>query len=663
MLNLLLSFVIAIAAAVMPWTLFANEINLDKADELVKKYNTKYERPKSCPMESKKFSDLVAKTEELKDVLKGNCLKKENDKMTEVLESIKGIQEELKNKNLVSESASASAVVGAFSTAVTGTTSTSSTTTSVNGLKFSQLFSNITTMFKKNQCSMEDGRLLEMTADLIYDSTQLGVLAGNQMGLLVAGGGFLISSALRLIDLIFKQRFDFEKPADRQSFVKLNCAFYEIRRELDAQGALDIENSTSRDDFRDVKAINEEMTNELMGIELEKANITKTHAAIDKETFKKQIGDLAELKKILSKIQKYLQPGVNSTLDIPTETQKLLMISQLAQDYEKLFAQLQIYKEIKISSIPMLDDLFINEMKKFDSLDIASFTDAMNISAKDFNENHRAKILFHIIRINADITSKEGTLSEENQKIKLAHDTKLEARKELLSAKLIELKKVEVRLGNVVAPKEYSGLDDGSENMVTILDNHQKISSQLYGEWGDKFLKFATLKSADEVKNFNERMDMFTKKYSEVIKGKKTENLSTGYLCQDAQKLRLIFKRADGLVQEGFDFIITNKDIIYSDVKNYYNGTINEESSRGTLGPIEKIQRHYKSAGLALKELKGQAISDADRDKYLSTNSVFGHTFIGRSMIDVSKIKVSAKSIQDAYEKLGCQRSMVSELD
>ena len=655
MLNLLLSFVIATLAAVMPWTLFANEINFDKGDALVKKYNTRYERPKSCPMESKKFSDLVAKTEELKDVLKGNCLKKENDKMTEVLESIKGIQDELKNKNLVSDSGTA--VIGA----VTGSTST--TTTSVNGLKFSQLFSNITTMFKKNQCSMEDGRLLEMTADLIYDSTQLGVLAGNEMGLLVAGGGFLISSTLRLIDLIFKQRFDFEKPADRQSFVKLNCAFYEIRRELDSQGALDIENSTSRDDFRDVKAINEEIMTELKGIEAEKINIAKSHLEIDKETFKNKFGDLGELKKILAKIQKYLQSGVNTTLEIPTETQKLLMISQLAQDYDKLINQLKNYKELKISSIPMLDDLFINEMKKFDSLDITAFTEAMNISAKDFNENHRAKILFHIIRINSDITSKEGTLSDDSQKIKLAHDSKLEARKELLSAKLTELRKVETRLGNLVAPKEYSGLDDGSENMVTILDNHQKISTQLYGEWGDKFLKFTTFKSADEVKSFNERMELFTKKYSEIIKGKKTDNLSSGYLCQDAQRLRLIFKRADGLVQEGFDFIATNKDIIYSDVKNYYNGTINEESSRGTLGPIEKIQRHYKSAGLALKELKGETISDEDRSRYLSSSSVLGHTFIGRSMIDVSKIKVSAKSIQDVYEKLGCQRSLVSELD
>ena len=67
--------------------------------------------------------------------------------------------------------------------------------------------------------------------------------------IIIAGGGFIISSALRLIDLIFKQRFDFEKPIDTQTFIKLNCSFYEICRELELRGALDVENNNSRADY------------------------------------------------------------------------------------------------------------------------------------------------------------------------------------------------------------------------------------------------------------------------------------------------------------------------------------------------------------------------------------------------------------------------------
>ncbi len=661
MVNLIISSIIAFVAAVMPWSVFASTpMDFERADELIKKYNTIHERPKSCPMESKKFSDLIAKTDAIKDVLKGNCLKKEGDKMTEVLESIKSIQEELKNKSMVNNSA----VTDALTTAVgigSGTTGGTTSSGALSGLKFSALFSNITTMFKKNQCSMEDGRVLEMTADLIYDSTQLGVLAGNQLGLIVAGGGFLISSALRLIDLIFKQRFDFEKAIDRQTFVKLNCSFYEIRRELDSQGALDIENSTSRDDYRDVKALVEEVSAELKKIDDEKVNITKSHSEIDRTTFEENVGDISELRKTLTKVQGYLQKGVSQNLDIPTETQKLLMISKLAQDYELITLQLKHYKTLKISAIPMLDDLFLNELKKFDPLDMTEFTNAMNISALEFNEKYRARILFHVLRIEGDIAAKEKSLFGKSEKAKTELASALEKKKELYTAKLVELKKVENRLGNIVAPKEYSGLDDGSENMVAILDNHKRISSQLYGEWGEKFLKFATYKSYDEVKNFNERFDLFNSKYSEIIKAEKKDILATTYLCQDAQKLRLIFKMSDSLVQEGFDFVATNKDLIYSDVKNYYNGKINEETNPGSyMGPIEKIQRHYKSAVFALRSMKGEVVSPEDMERYLD-KPWMGSFYIGRAMMEVSATKNKARTLQDVYEKLGCQKSLADD--
>ncbi|MBY0412734.1 MAG: hypothetical protein K2Q18_01145, partial [Bdellovibrionales bacterium] len=80
MMNFFMSFIIAIVAALTPWSVYAQTTsNITRADELIKKYTSVYERPKSCPMESKKFSDLIAKTDAIKDVLKGNCLKKVND--------------------------------------------------------------------------------------------------------------------------------------------------------------------------------------------------------------------------------------------------------------------------------------------------------------------------------------------------------------------------------------------------------------------------------------------------------------------------------------------------------------------------------------------------------------------------------------------------------
>lgn len=652
MVNIIISFIVAFIAAVTPWTAFSAEIDMARASELVKKYSAVYERPKSCPMESKKFSDLIAKTEAITEVLKGSCTKTEDGKMKEVLASLKTLQENLKDNAVVTNSETLSDIV----------IDKDDKKTVVNGLQFSAVFSNINSMIKKNQCNMEDGRILESTADLIYNSTQLGVLSGNALGLIVAGGGFLISSALRLIDLIFKQRFDFEKPTDRQTFIKLNCSFYDIRRELDVQGGLDMENSTTREDFRDAKALADEISVELKKLENEKANINKANSEIDRAVVTEHIGDLSELKKSLAKIQKYLQPGLNQALETPTETQKLLMISQLAQDYNVLTAQIKVYKELNISSIPLLDDLFIVEMKKFDPMDVANFTESLNISAKDFNDNYRAKILFHIIRIGADIEAKEQNVLSKGDKQKLQLANGMDKKKAEYLSMLVELRKVESRLGNMIAPKEYSGMDDGSDNMVAIIDNHNKISSQLYGEWGDKFLKFATEKSLEQVGTFNGRLGQFNKKYSEIIKLGKIDKIKTSYFCQDAQKLRLMFKHADSLVQEGYDFVATNKDLIYSDVKNYYKGTLNEEETLFSAGSVVKVQRHYKSVLFALKKLKGDEIEEEDSKRYLEKTS-FGNYFIGKPMIEVSNSKSNAKLIQDIYEQFDCQRSLAADIE
>lgn len=652
MVNLIISFFIAIIAAVTPWTAFTAEIDMIRANGLVKKYSVSYERPKSCPMESKKFSDLIAKTETIKEVLKGNCTKAEEGKMTEVLASLKTLQQNLKDNAVVTNSDKLNEIV----------MDSDDKKSVVNGLQFSAVFSNINTMIKKSQCNMDDGRILESTADLIYNSTQLGVLSGNALGLIVAGGGFLISSALRLIDLIIKQRFDFEKPTDRQTFIKLNCSFYDIRRELDVNGALDLENSTTREDFRDAKILADEITVELKKLENEKANINKANADIDREVVTEHIGDLTELKKSLIKIQKYLQPGLNQTLEIPTETQKLLMISQLAQDYNVLADQIKVYKELDISSIPLLDDLFIVEMKKFDPMDVTNFTESLNISAKDFNENYRAKILFHIMRIGADIEAKEQKVLSKGDKQKLQLANGMDKKKAEYLSMLVELRKIEARLGNLISPKEYSGMDDGSDNMVAIIDNHNKISSQLYGEWGDKFLKFATEKSLDEVGDFNERLKFFNKKYSEIIRQGKIDKIKTSYFCQDAQKLRLMFRHADSVVQEGYDFVATNKDLIYSDVKNYYNGTLNEEEGLVSSGSVVKVQRHYKSVLFALKKLRGDEVNADDNKRYLD-KTMFGNYFIGKSMIEISNSKSKAKSIQDIYEQFDCQRSLAADIE
>lgn len=644
---------------------YSHAQDFDQIDNLIKKYKVTAERPKSCPLESRKFADLLAKTEAIKGVFKSNCFSKDEGRMTEVLSSVKDIQDELRKRNMVDSDNPLLTNFGGNDATNSSTSSTSSAVDSpvsaLSGIKFSSLFSNITTMIKMNQCNLDDGRVLSMTADLIYDSTQLGLLSGNELGLIVAGGGFIVSSALRLIDMIFKQKFDFDKNKDRQTFIKLNCSFYDIRKELEGQGALDIENNSSREDLRDTKGLIEQVNVSLKEIEQEKINQKKSHELMDQDSLVALAGDVVAFKKNLLKLKSHLAVGIVDSAEIPSETQKLLMISKIAQNIDLFYEQLNYYRTLKLSSIPMLDDVFLMELRKFDQTNNVELNQILGLTPKEFNDTVRARLLFHVFRVLNDIGEKEQLASKQNEEEKKIKNLDLQKKQDLYISKLSELKKIEERLSRVVSPRDYSGLDDGTENMVSLIENYNNISEQIYGEWGEKFLNYSTEKAFSETKVFNEKIIRFNKKYGEKLKSFRVDQSPATYICQDIQRIRYSFKYADSLVQEGYDFVITNKDLFHSEAKNYYNNELDEEE-RGGVSDIEKIQRHYKSTILAIKKLKKEDLDPVEEKKYLS-RSWTGVSYLGRSMLDVSAAKNTIRNIQDRFEELNCNKVLVDDLN
>ena len=645
----------------------ANAQDMNEVDALINKYKVTIERPKACPMESLKYADLLAKTEAIKNVFKSNCLEKDS-KVADVLSSVKDIQDELKQKNLFDKSVDGSSILSLFtgnnSQTASGTTGTSDATqNALTGAKFSALFTNISTVIKKNQCNLDDVRILQTTADLINESTQLGLISGNPLGLIVAGGGFIVSSALRLIDMIIKQKFDFDKNTDRQTFIKLNCSFYDIRRDLENRGALEIESSLSSDDLRDVKDLIEKIIVSIKNMEQEKVDQKKVLDSMDQQTVAALVGDVSVFKKNLLRIKGYLSSWVVDSNEMPIETQKMMIISNLAQDNEQLITQLNNYRNQKISTVPMLDDLFLSELQKFDSLkNVATFQQILQMPAKDFNDQERGKLLFYVTRILSDIAVKEDLASTQNQAAKKARVQELQKRQEFYITKLQELQKIKDRLDRIVAPKAFSATDDGTDNMVSILENYKNISEQVYGEWGNKFLNYATQKSYTEIQNFAAKVERFNKKYGEQIKSYKLNDAPPAYLCQDVQAIRVSYKYADSLVQEGYDFIVTNKDLFNTDGKNYYNAHLDEENKDFGLGPVERIQRHYKSTILALKKLKGETIDPDDEEKYLS-RSFGSNSYLGRSMIDITAAKAQARNVQVVFNRMKCTNVMINDLN
>ena len=625
--------------------------DFESADKLINRHEIKIERPKSCPLESKKLADFLVKLEAIKTTFKDNCTQKNNDKLDDILKSFKDMEEELKKRDLIQQSLEES-----INESVSGDQNKSE----INGVAFTTLFSNINSMIKKKQCSLEDGRVLQSTADLIYDATQFGLLSGSNTGVIVAGGGFLISSSLKLIDLIMRQRFDFEKVVDRQTFIKLNCSFYDIRNSLEAEGVFDVENSNSKDDLRLANLLIEEIQVEAKKIDTDISNQKDHFASLDNGMIKSKIGDIQNIKKSLNKLKESLT--INKYDNFPEETKKMLLISEIMKDYDFLILNIYSYKELKLSSIPMLDDVFIQELQKFNPIDINQVSELLKTPAATFNSTIKPNLLFHAVRILIDIETKESNVIEKNSESKKIYLANLEKNKTELNNRLVKLQTIKSKLDKIVVSKAYSALDDGSDNLVAILEDHKAISALIYGEWGEKFLKYATIKSADEIKSFNERFDRFRNKYLTGEALVSVEKKAVTYMSQDAQKLKTGFKYADSLVQEGYDFVVTNKDLFYGDVRNYYNQEIKDEDNNNFMGSIEKIKRHYVSTVLALKVIKNEPIVKEDEEKYLS-KSFGGNQFIGKSMIDNEKARKDIRLIQNKFDSFNCYKIMKEDLN
>lgn len=633
---------------------YADELNQNRITELTLKYNTQYERPKSCPLESKRFSDLVVKIQAVQNaLLKSNCKSKKDDKLDEILTSLKEIKEDdlLKNK-----------ANGKLEDVISGLDESSSLSV-LGGVKLSSMFSGLSSFLDFNKCKMDDKRVLESVADVVYDATQIGLLSGTKTGVTVAAGGFLVSSGLKVIDLLLKQKYDFALSSDRQSFIKVNCAFYDIRREMELIGVFDLENSSAQKDLEDAKELSKKVAEKILALDQQKKDVTTRNSDFDKKILEKNLADVKPVKESLDKINTILKNGIVTGTQKPTETQKLVMITEVAKEYESLSQAMILYGKTNVSLMPMLDSLFSQQMKAFDYNDFTNFQLTLALSAENFDQKVRANILYHIERISADIAKKENAMIADYAKEK--EEVAESASKEMaeLLKSLDALKKIELRIGALLRPQDYSAADDGSENLIGLIETHDLIAANLYGEWGQKFLKFSTEQSVEEIKTFKARYNLFDDKYITPISQGHKIDIATSYACQDAQKLRLLQKRAQALIEQGYDFLATNKDLFYSDLKNKFFLRMNEAGKANfLLGNEEKIQRHYMSATYANKILRNENVSEDLKERYL-TKRFYNTYYIGYPMLEMSGLTEKIHYVQDTYDRLECSKFLNKQLN
>lgn len=630
-------------------------INLElkkNTDALIKRHSSFQLRPSSCPLESNRNQDILTKIETIKALFVDNCLDTDKNLIDEILNGSKEIQSEIDE---------------AFNSSTDGTSEEISTPLEINGVKMAEVLSSINSIYKSKSCKglIHNQSFLQKTSDIITDFTKLGLLVPNQYALYVAGGGLVVSALFKMLDSIFSNRFNFENISDRQVFIKLNCAFYDLRRDIQKSGITDVSTDSHREDITlvkdTVKLVKE--SNKLLQESYNK--IQKEIVEDQAEYFRLKMGKSFSL---FESIRKNLEL-INVT--VTNNREKMHVINDLSLNYNDLNSQLRAYIKSGVNKVTTLDYLLLKEIKKLDyRKNRTQFSKLINLGPKDFEQEYLDILRFHFERITIELEAFKVKKLKEWSNVTFVGELNFKTyikefeqgydklKKESIQ-RLSQITEVSKRLSRILKDDKFSSLDDGSENTVNILEGQAIIADKIYGSYGYKFLKYTTSKSIKENKVFMKKFQVFAKRYLEkeegdyqVPPGSAYSSLGLRYACQDAAPFKRIWKFANGLAQQGYDFVAANGDLFHDDIPRIFLGKTGGRrfGIHNFKNKYERIQYHYKSALFAKKVINGDRVEKKTRKKYLKKK------YLGKAMLNSFGTKKYAEVLQDFVEKYDCNK-------
>lgn len=603
-------------------------------------------RPESCPMVSKQYSDIVAKIANLKALFRDSCGDEEETRLDELLTGATAIQTELENVGV----------------------DNASTTPTVNGQQIGDVVQNINDIFLRGRCDFRDRSFLQNSADVILRFSQLGLLVPNSNGLVLSAGGLAMSSILNLIHSLFNKRFNFEDAADRQSFIKLNCAFYDIRNDIENSGFMDVVTQTHFDDAASLNPIRTQMDAIIKAITDQEKDFVLAAQKARESYLAQTLGDSQALLKDLKTANAALGSDLADAGSTPANTRKLEVLFNMVKVQTTLSAALKDYIERGLSEAVFLDNMALAELHKYDG-NGAEFVKLYNMPVAEFRDGPRSILLFHLERILARVeklrTERDEAwgkevIDETNVKDYIAAATKqIQNAKNNLSEKQKKANVVSEKLKRMTSTRDFTGHDDGTENIVAILSDYDNIVEQIYGKWGDEFLKFTAEGSLRSLKHFDQDYDRFDTKH--LIDGKvqafdQTSELERMQACQDALPARRDWKLAQSLAQQGHDFVVTNKELFHSAVPRLFLSWRGDRAGiHGFRSTFERIREHFFSSVWAQEHLAGRPVS-SDAMKLLTRGDR-----LGRAMVDVIGERPKAMRIQELLENYKCNEIVVTD--
>ena len=637
------------------------EADLKRIEQLLNRHQVNFDRPKACPLESRSNLDILTKIETIRTLFTDNCLDSDQARLDELLRSAQDIQTAINqaNSNQNNNSIEPSPFNFNLGDGVV-----------ISGQQVATLFNNINNIFINGRCKLDKAGFFEHSADVIQNFAQMGLLVPNQNGLIVAGGGIGLASILRVLHTIFTSRFNFSDMRSRQTFIKLNCAFYELRRDIQKAGLMEIPTSDHEASLIEIKLEAERLIIGKEELSKNYQELTDFIEAIVNNRFTRSNAVLANVIEALNQLAKMVEKNRPSAQDFSNHQLKLNFINKLGELAPKVFVALKTYLDFNPHQIGFFESMLLAQLEKIDPVNQKEEIERLLAmeNARLYNI-FSAELSFNLQRILTSLgQEKELYIKDILQSIFVDDMTIADfiqstrdqylGQVSLISDLTMKLSQAQKRLERILKVDHFRDNPEGSESIVNILTQYDEIAAQIYGKWGYDFVNYTVQNSIKYQRTFTRNFKRFSKKFLDQLDSdfdqpsfkardlNRISELNQIYACQDAFLLRRQWRLSEGLVQQAYDFIETNKELFHSQVPK---GLFRIKSK------FRRLQHHHKSSLVAEKILDGGAVSQKMVDKYIDAKyGVKRRSYLGKAMTEVEAVKPQAVVMQKLIDFYRC---------
>ncbi len=615
-------------------------------DDLIEKNLNRYKRTGSCPLTSTKYLDILDKISNIKLLFENTCFSDYQDQFDAILAGAEKFQ------NTVNEAVD-----------TTGTTTeTPVELPKINGQDIATVAAGLNNLFTKNTCSIDQRNFFEKSSEIIRDVTSFSALVPGNNGLIIQGTGSAASALLLFINNIFSKNFNFKDKKYREIFIKLNCSFYDVRKEVELAGIMDIPTPTHQADFEETQRIIEVLKKKIETNNKNLKQITETIREEAEKYVRDQATEAFEVNEVLSSLLPFINKPFSTEGNRPLETQKLEVIQAFGQKGIILSSLVQRFLALEESTLGPLNSMFLKDLDLFNSGNVNEFSELLTMDAEIFEKTIKARLLFNFNRVgdlalNQMVEARKRFLTDSEVRGKPVNTLKedlFNLKKDLqkkLSEKMIALKRIEYKLERLLSNRDFTSGDDGTETIVNILDEFNEIIAKIYGSIGYQFMDYSLNTAKTELKNFKKKFNKFSKNYLEagdtIPPLERIGERTRQFACQDAKPYRRMYKFGSALVEQAYDFIETNAELFHSDKLSIYIRKPEERRRLFLMTKWEKLRRHHQSGNYANRIINGSPT--------FGDSSILTHNSLGELMLMSHDAKSRAQKLQDLIEAYNCK--------